>query len=51
MISFNSNTSGGKDQNGKGKEGAYPQSGLSAWETSVKKDMAIPGNQTTGIPA
>ena len=35
----------------KGKEGAYPPSGLSASETPVKKDMVMPGNQTIGSPA
>ena len=34
---FNPHKSRGKDQKGKGKEGAYPQSGLSASETNSKE--------------
>ena len=35
---------------GKSKEGTFPQSGLSASETPMKKDMAAPKNQTIGLP-
>ena len=47
---FNPHTGRGKDQKGKGKDGAYAQSGFSASETLLKRDKAIPGNQTIGIP-
>ena len=40
----------GKDQKGKGREGTYPQSGFSASKHPMKKDMAMPGNQTIGLP-
>ena len=48
---FNPHKGREKDQKGKGKEGAYPQSGLSVSETPSEKDMAMPGNQTTGLAA
>ena len=40
----------GKDQKGKGKEGSYPQTGFQPLKTPLKRDKAIPGNQTIGIP-
>ena len=41
----------GKYQKGKGKERVHPQSGLSASEKHVKKDIVMPWDQTIGIPA
>ena len=40
----------GKVQKKKCKEGAIPQSDFSPQKDLVKKDMAIPGNLTIGIP-
>ena len=48
---FNPHKGRRKDQKGKGKEGTHPQSVLSARKHPVKKDMAMSGNQTVGLPA
>ena len=49
---FNPHKGRGKDQKGKGKEGAYPQHGLlQPLKHPVKKDMVMPEYQMTVLPA
>ena len=49
---FNLNKGRGKDQKGKGKEGAYLNLNpdFQPLKHPEKKDMAIHGNQTIGLP-
>ena len=47
---FNPHKGRGKDQKRRGKEGAHLQLGFQPLKTPVKKDKAIPGNQTIGVP-
>ena len=47
---FNSHKGRDKDRKGKGKEGAYTQSGFQPLKHPVTKEIASPGNQMIGIP-
>ena len=48
---FNPHQGRGKDRKGKGKEGAHLNLDFQPRKTPVKQDMAMPGDQTIGLPA